>query len=98
VGGGREARGAGDGDEQDEARIDHPDTMTTMNGLAFTWKFMGRHDDALRLLRACFDMRHRKLGIEHPDTVSTLSALTAWQSRESKRHFDPIRGTLAYSQ
>jgi len=58
---------------------DHPSTITTMSNLAFTWKIMGRYDDALRLLRACFYIRLRKLGIEYPGTVSIFPTLTEWQ-------------------
>jgi hypothetical protein len=30
--------------------VDHPDTLTSMNNLAFTWKGIGRYEDALRLI------------------------------------------------
>jgi hypothetical protein len=33
---------------------EHPDTLTSMNNLAFTWKSYGRDHDALRLMKECF--------------------------------------------
>jgi hypothetical protein len=32
---------------------DHPDTLTSMNNLAFTWKGTGRETEALRLMKDC---------------------------------------------
>ncbi|PGG99208.1 hypothetical protein AJ79_08638 [Helicocarpus griseus UAMH5409] len=63
--------------------FDHPDTLTSMNNLAFTWKSMGRHGDALSLIQTCSTLQRRVLGPDHPDTVSTLQALIEWQN-ESK--------------
>jgi hypothetical protein len=57
---------------------DHPSTLTSMNNLAFTWKGMGRHIDALRLIQTCSKSRQRVLGPSHPHTQSTLLAMTTW--------------------
>jgi hypothetical protein len=51
-----------------------------MANLAFTLESMGRHDDALCLIEACFDLRQRVLGKEHPHTIFTLSTLKTWQA------------------
>ncbi len=32
---------------------DHPSTLTIMTNLAFTWKSLGRHADALALMESC---------------------------------------------
>lgn len=58
---------------------DHPDTLTSMNNLAFTWKDIGRHGDALRLIQTCSTLQQRVLGPDHPHTVSTLRVLIEWQ-------------------
>jgi Tetratricopeptide repeat len=54
---------------------DHPDTLTSMNNLAFAWKSQGRDIEAFDLLNECFLLRKQKLGADHPDTRSSLMAL-----------------------
>ncbi len=62
MGGGREAGGAGDGDEQDKAwgrpslyadQHGQPSILTSINNLAFTWKSQGRYIDAVELIASC---------------------------------------------
>ena len=57
---------------------DHPDTLTRMNNLAFTWKAQGRHTDALALMGDCAQARQRVLGIDHPYTLSSLATVAKW--------------------
>ncbi|KAK4172406.1 hypothetical protein QBC36DRAFT_390435 [Triangularia setosa] len=45
---------------------DHPDTLTSMNNLACTWKSQGRHSDALALMRDY--------------ALSSLAAVAKWSS------------------
>jgi hypothetical protein len=45
---------------------DHPDTLTSMNNLAFTWKGQGRDKEALTLIEECVIARTRMLGTNHP--------------------------------
>ncbi|KAK0745454.1 hypothetical protein B0T18DRAFT_409481 [Schizothecium vesticola] len=59
---------------------DHPDTLTSMNNLAITWKGQGRHADALALMEDCAQARRRVLGEEHPYTLSTLATVATWSS------------------
>ncbi|KAK4117981.1 hypothetical protein N657DRAFT_659810 [Parathielavia appendiculata] len=70
---------------QTKLGADHPDTLTsmanlasTMANLAFIWKDMGRHEDALGLLQTCVDLRQQVFSVGHPYTASTLSNLKAW--------------------
>ncbi|KAK3684336.1 hypothetical protein B0T22DRAFT_470114, partial [Podospora appendiculata] len=56
----------------------HPDTLTSMNNLAFTWKDQGRHSDAIVLMEECSQARQRVLGTGHPDTLSSLTAVAEW--------------------
>ena len=42
---------------------EHPDTLTSMNNLAFTWKEQGRDADTLRLMEYCVQLRARILGL-----------------------------------
>ncbi|KAK4119140.1 hypothetical protein N657DRAFT_582270, partial [Parathielavia appendiculata] len=61
-----------------------PDTLICMENLAFIWKDMGRHEDALDLRQACFDVQQQVLGTGHPDTASTLLTLKAWLEEDQQ--------------
>lgn len=58
---------------------DHPDTLTSMANLAFTWKSQDRHDDALDLMKSCAQIRHQVLGPMHPDTILSQSMVEEWE-------------------
>ncbi|KAK1977465.1 hypothetical protein LZ30DRAFT_731671 [Colletotrichum cereale] len=50
-----------------------------MANLAYTWESQERYIDAIRLMHDCHGLRQRFLGVDHPDTRSSLSTLTEWQ-------------------
>ena len=54
---------------------EHPSTLTTMNNLAFIWKEMGRDTEAITLIDECVQLRKRTLGVNHPKTIASSSAL-----------------------
>ena len=58
---------------------EHPDTLTSMNNLAFTWKGQGHAKEALLLMEECVRLRERRLGIDHPFTQSSLTVFKEWQ-------------------
>jgi hypothetical protein len=58
---------------------EHPDTLTSMANLAFTWKSQGRDEKAFSLINECHQLQTQKLGLDHPDTMSSLEALIKWQ-------------------
>ena len=58
---------------------EHPDILTSMANLAFTWKSQGRNLEAILLLKECFQLQTHKLGPQHPDTESSLETLNKWQ-------------------
>ena len=62
VGGGREAGGAGDGDEQEVLGEEHPDTLTSMANLASTYRNQGRWKEAEKLEVQVMETRKTKLG------------------------------------
>jgi hypothetical protein len=41
---------------------EHPDTLTSMNNLAFTWKGQARDIEAIDLMDKCVQARERHLG------------------------------------
>jgi hypothetical protein len=58
---------------------DHPDTLTSMNNLAFTWKSQGRNIEAFRLMSECYRLRKQKIGADHPNTISSFETLKKWE-------------------
>ena len=52
-----------------------PNTLTSMNNLAFTWKGQGKAKDALPLMEECFRYRRNYIGVDHLDTQSSLETL-----------------------
>ena len=45
---------------------EHPDTLTSMANLAFTWKDQDRHADALALMMECVQVLQQVLCLVHP--------------------------------
>ncbi|KAL2847247.1 hypothetical protein BJY01DRAFT_212762 [Aspergillus pseudoustus] len=58
---------------------EHPDTLTSMANLAYTWKSQGRVLEALALLKESCRLRHKVLGPDHPSTREAVNALDDWQ-------------------
>lgn len=50
---------------------DHPDALTSMNNLAFTWKGQGRILEATRLVSEYVQRRQRVLGVNHAHFISS---------------------------
>jgi hypothetical protein len=80
MGGGREARSTGDGTRQTKLGADHPDTLTSMNNLAYTWNSMGKETEAIDLIQRCIRLSEIKLGVDHPYARSSVIALDSWQN------------------
>ena len=57
---------------------EHPDTLTSMNNLAFTYVAMDGKDEAIRLMKITVRLRKNFLGRDHPYTKSSVSALASW--------------------
>jgi hypothetical protein len=57
---------------------EHPDTLTSMNNLAFTMIGQGRKGDAIKLMTKCVRLRQKILGPEHPHARSSAAALAGW--------------------
>ena len=58
---------------------EHPDTLTSMANLAFTFKAQGRNDEAISLMEKFFQLREEVLGPQHPYTTPSLASLNKWQ-------------------
>jgi len=59
---------------------EHPDTLTSMNNLAFTWKGQGRVAEDIKLMEKCVQLQALVLGADHPRTLSSSTALIGWQT------------------
>ena len=57
---------------------EHPDTLTSMNNLAFTMEGLDRKLEATKLMDECIQLRNRVLGSEHPHALSSAAALAEW--------------------
>jgi Tetratricopeptide repeat len=58
---------------------EHPDTLTSMCNLTFTWKSQGRDVEAFELLNECSLLQKQKLGVDHPDTSTSVILLDRWK-------------------
>ncbi|KAF2735904.1 hypothetical protein EJ04DRAFT_433983, partial [Polyplosphaeria fusca] len=58
---------------------EHPNTLISMNNLAFTLKEQGIYNEGIPLLEKCCRLRQQVLGPKHPDTISSFQALQAWR-------------------
>jgi hypothetical protein len=58
---------------------DHPDTLTSMANLAFTWKAQCRSEEAVVLMRQCIQQRQRVLKAGHLDLTSSVRVLESWK-------------------
>ncbi|HEV8061686.1 MAG TPA: serine/threonine-protein kinase [Gemmataceae bacterium] len=52
---------------------DHPDTLTSMNGLASGYEAAGNFDLALQLFEETLERRKAKLGADHLDTLQSMN-------------------------
>jgi hypothetical protein len=53
-----------------------------MNNLAFTWRDLGRHKDAVDLMQTCVELKVLRLGENHPDTKGSLEWLEKWRAED----------------
>ena len=53
----------------------HPDTLTSMDDLAITYRNQGRWKEAEELEAMVMETRRKVLGSEHPDTLTSMSNL-----------------------
>jgi hypothetical protein len=58
---------------------EHPETLTSMNNLAQTWKSLSKNSDALGLMTKCVHLRKKQLGRLHPHTLFSAVLLGSWQ-------------------
>ena len=52
----------------------HPDTLTSMNNLAFTWKGSGKEIEAVSLMEESVQLQKRILGVNRPNSILSCAA------------------------
>jgi tetratricopeptide (TPR) repeat protein len=52
--------------------VEHPETATALNNLAFIYMQQGQYEQAEQLLVQAFSIRENHLGTKHPDTARSL--------------------------
>jgi eukaryotic-like serine/threonine-protein kinase len=74
----------------------HPDTLSTLNNLAFTYQAAGRTAEAIRLFEQVRDRQTAALGPGHPSTLTTMNNLgTAyWSARQLDKSVPLLEETL----
>lgn len=74
---------------------DHPDTLTSMANLAFTWERQCRYVEAIGLMQECVDRRQVVLGINHPHYVLSYNTLDSW-ILDYRNSYNDYTSTLFY--
>jgi hypothetical protein len=65
--------------------VEHPDTLISMNNLAFTQKSLGCDIKVIQLMEKYLELRNQKLGADHPDTMSSRKVLVKWKKASSAK-------------
>jgi hypothetical protein len=58
----------------------HPDTLTSMGNLAFTYWSQDRYAEAINLMSRCIKEQAVKLGVMHPAYRNNAITLAHWKS------------------
>ena len=66
---------------------EHLNTLMSMGNLAFTLKSQTRYEEAISLIKKCFELQKRILSPQHPDTKSSLQALNEWKSEADEHEY-----------
>ncbi|KAJ2892346.1 kinesin light chain [Zalerion maritima] len=64
---------------------EHPDRLTSMSNLAFTWHSLDRTEEAISLMDECVRGRTSRLGLGHSLVVSPMSAVASWHTERLSR-------------
>src|SRR5579859_4015405 len=63
---------------------EHPDTLTSTNNLALTYRSQGKLNEATALQERVLEARKRTLGEEHPDTLTSMNNLALTYRSQGK--------------
>jgi hypothetical protein len=71
---------------------DHPDTLTSLENLAFAWKGQGRDAEAVQLMEDCVQLLSRILGNGHPH----FCLVRRWLNGKLRKQI-PLSAELQYA-
>ena len=63
--------------------LEHPNTVTSMDNLARTWKGTDREIEAIKLIEQCVQLRKRILGVDYPHALSSSAVLAEWEAEQA---------------
>ncbi|RYP17412.1 hypothetical protein DL765_004542 [Monosporascus sp. GIB2] len=63
---------------------EHPDTLSSMNELAFLLQSQGKHEEAEQMYRRTLELREAALGRKHPDTFTSMNNLAGVLREQGK--------------
>ena len=63
---------------------EHPDTLTSMNNLAFLYNNQGKYETAEPLYEKTLQLSKKVLGPEHPDTLTSMNNLAGLYDSQGK--------------
>ena len=70
---------------------EHPDTLVSMNNLAFLYQSQGRYAEAEPLYQQALQLREKVLGKEHPDTITSVNNLAVlYESQGRYAEAEPL--------
>lgn len=58
--------------------MEHPYTLTSMNNLAFTWKWQGRDSETFQLIEECSELPLQVLGINNSNNILYSDQLASY--------------------
>ncbi|KAH8675241.1 hypothetical protein BX600DRAFT_431834 [Xylariales sp. PMI_506] len=64
--------------------VDHPDTLTSMDNLALTYRKQGRFEEAEQLNVQVLETRKTKFGVDHPDTLTSMNNLASTYRKQGR--------------
>ncbi|WP_375449180.1 tetratricopeptide repeat protein, partial [uncultured Nostoc sp.] len=66
--------------------LEHPDTLSSMNNLAFTFWSLDLKKEAIQLMSEVVQYSEKKIGSDHPDTIQSIHTLQEWRDgKKAKR-------------
>ena len=63
---------------------EHPDTLTSVDNLAWALQNQGKHEAAEAMARRALEWREKTIGREHPDTLTSVHSLAVAFGRQDK--------------
>lgn len=63
----------------------HPDTLSSMHNLAYTWKYMGRYEEAIQLMNDTIQRRAQAIGVQHPLYLRSVEVLHEWEAERLEK-------------